>query len=883
MNASEEAPPKAPWPQSKYFKNKEMEKKSHRLLTPFILFILTALTLVVYSPVARGMGRFVNGSLDDAYAIIWQLWWFKFSLLDLVKNPFFSDFIEAPYGVHLTFTTLFNYVIALPVTWAAGPVASYNFMILLSFVLSGLGMYLLSRRLTGAFIPSAFAALLYAFSPYHTVFSGSGGMDAAQIQYLPFTLLFLLKYEESRSISDLAFLAFFFGASVFSFGYYAVLASLTIAVFFAYFRVSPSAKSVLHSTPSGWDLSGRRQGRKALQTILLASIAYLFTALTLNSLDEAPFYLKAVLLLSMLYAVYASSANPDGAVKRIFTGLRSIASRMDKRHRTLGVLGAAAGTVMAAAILLPVFSRSSRNISLSYIVPYYSYLVPPPSHPLLGGLIPSLLTPEPDPLSGRFVYTGAAFLFLSIYAAMSRLRKPGAQRDETGFLTVLFMAALSLTLPPSIEVGSLSVHGPVYYLHELVPPFVDIRRVVLLVLLPGCALAAAGLKEAGEWAGGRHGKIAVYSAAFLIAAVEYYPPMDIKDVYGSASAYSWLSGETSPGNVAQYPLTSIYDSRRYEPFFGQTIHLKKVAGTFGSVGHDPRPENPGLRKLLDRGGALGELLTNPSNASAALSAAFVRYLVVRTERLNQSPSLDAAEGLIKKASFADSEVYEITEPPGSPYLTFSDFHRTGVFLNYLKRENGSYRLENPFFIPPEFIKAGLPWLWMGKKASIKIENAGAGTSAFTLRFRAVSNSPVRLKVSSGEYLLKEFDVSANPSELSIEGLKPVSSSTPLILTLEVKGDSSPVYYFMKETLAEKTRDEKDRGGSGGGAVNADAAGEKPRNSTPLYLGVGIRDAVVTPHNDAPERAVTKSDGYEAPPKRLNAKRQDGLFAGMEPI
>ena len=836
---------------------RSMEKKLHKRHALLTLSLLTAVTLFVYNPVVRGIDRFVNGSLDDAYAIIWQIWWFKHSIAELGQNPFFTDFVEAPYGVSLTYTTLSNHLIAFPMTWAFGPVASYNVMILLSFILSGLGMYLVTRHVIKDAAPSVFSALLYAFSPYHTVFSGAGGMDAAQIQYLPFMLLFLLRYEASRSIRDLVFLLFFLAMSIFSFGYYAVLAFLTVIVFLIYFRALPFL-SLLYKRPGDPARDDPGPGLQAGKTALFIIAGYLLLAFAGNSLEEASFYTKSLLFVSIALAAYVSAVTPGGALKRLLTELGSIAKRIDRRHRYLGITGGALGALMVSALLLPVFSHASRRISFSYIVPYYSYLVPPPSHPVFANLVPPILTPGPDPLSGRFVYVGATLLFLSIFASIRLLKNTGerVRRDDAGFMAVLFMTAVSLTLPPDVQVGSFTFHGPVHYLHRLVPPFVDVRRVVVLLLLSGCVLAGAGLKVIAGAPGGRLRKALIHILVFAFAALEYYPAIDIKDTDAVTSPYRWLKDNASAGGAIEYPLTSSYDSRRYEAFFGQTIHAKRLSNTFGSLGHEPRPENEELKALFNRGGPVNELLTNPENAASVLSSSGVRYLIVRTDKLPPGAFASGDEGLKKAASFRDSEIYEIKASHAPAYISFTDFYRSGYFLNYLKKVDGAYVLKNPFFLPNEITKDGIPWLWMGQRASLRVVKITPDKNSMDLHFRAVSKSTVRLKVASSERILKEFDVTPTPSEFVIEGLPAGLPNAPLTLRLEVSGDKSPVYY-------------SDNGLQIGGALEKGEGNGVEKH----YLGVGIRDAVLkTSHG-----GVGKIDASNNEAKRLKAEDLDGFF------
>ena len=83
--------------------------------------------------------------------------------------------------------------VALPVTAATdNPVLGYNVALLLSFVLSGVGMYLLALRLTRSSGAGLAAGTIFCFSAYRMT-----NLAQAQLlttQWMPFALLALLPF-----------------------------------------------------------------------------------------------------------------------------------------------------------------------------------------------------------------------------------------------------------------------------------------------------------------------------------------------------------------------------------------------------------------------------------------------------------------------------------------------------------------------------------------------------------------------------------------------------------------------------------------------------------------------------------------------------------------
>ncbi len=104
---------------------------------------------------------------SDSAQETWFLAWPAYAIRH-ARDPFLTSYINAPRGVNLALNTSMPLlgIIASPITWLRGPVAAFNFMMRLSFVLSATSMTFVLRRFT-RWWPAAFAGgLLYGFSPY---------------------------------------------------------------------------------------------------------------------------------------------------------------------------------------------------------------------------------------------------------------------------------------------------------------------------------------------------------------------------------------------------------------------------------------------------------------------------------------------------------------------------------------------------------------------------------------------------------------------------------------------------------------------------------------------------------------------------------------------
>ena len=131
----------------------------------FISYLVV--TLLLAWPVVRDIGQVIPSDLGDPVLNAWILWWNTTGLPFTERwwNPpvFFPATNVLAYSEHLFGISL----ISTPVYWLTGsPVVAYNVALLLTFPLSGVGVYLLCFELTGRRDASWLAGLAFAFAPY---------------------------------------------------------------------------------------------------------------------------------------------------------------------------------------------------------------------------------------------------------------------------------------------------------------------------------------------------------------------------------------------------------------------------------------------------------------------------------------------------------------------------------------------------------------------------------------------------------------------------------------------------------------------------------------------------------------------------------------------
>ncbi|MFI5241220.1 MAG: hypothetical protein ACHQUA_02175, partial [Microgenomates group bacterium] len=107
---------------------------------------------------------------EDAANYIWLLWNTSTSILS-GSNPFFTNLLFSPFGTSLTFDApILNTIISLPIFLCCGAIASYNFLVILSFLGTFVGFYLFFNLLSNSKNASLIGASLITFSAYRLTF-----------------------------------------------------------------------------------------------------------------------------------------------------------------------------------------------------------------------------------------------------------------------------------------------------------------------------------------------------------------------------------------------------------------------------------------------------------------------------------------------------------------------------------------------------------------------------------------------------------------------------------------------------------------------------------------------------------------------------------------
>jgi hypothetical protein len=497
----------------------------------------------------------------------------------------------------------------------SGPVAAYNWLVLLSFPLSAAAAYLLARHLALSPAGATVAALAYAFSPFH-VAHAAYHLHVAQTQWVPLYLLALWRCLDDASPRAVGFL----GAATLAVTLSNFYGGLIAAV------ITPIALAAY------WLVTCRKDTRSMRRLGITVGSLVLFAAA------------------GMAYASFAASAVLENP----------------------------------AAFAFP------RADLFRYSAKWWSYLVPPVGHPLLGaaahrvwtavGFRAGLLEQQVS-LGWGIVALAliASFRWLLPWSPGSNLRQP-APLATVPVLVLVAVAAFACSLSPEGTIGAFTFVRPSALLYDVVPMFRAYARFGVVVQLMAALLAGIGVEYLRR-AGTRRAQI-VCLALVALAAGEYAvaPPALWRDVLPT-TAHRWVMQQV--GHVRVLDCTPLnQESESVQWLTGYRVTLLA-----GSTSDCTEPNL--IRKLAVNG----------------YTHVLVRRDTADGQSLAGHPALD---GLPVAARFDDGQVF--TVPAFTPAI------HTATMTGFFPREQD----------------AEWTWRWMANEAAWTIVNTSAQPIVATL-------------------------------------------------------------------------------------------------------------------------------------------------------
>ena len=601
----------------------ESKRPRLRFLTPLNAAALyLAVALVFTWPLTAGLARDIPWDLGDSLLNAWILAWDAERILRVLSgdvgairnfwnaNIFYPEPLTLAYSEHLVAQA----VQVLPVYALTGNIIlSYNLLFLSTFVLSGLGMFLFVREVTGSALAGFAAGLIYAFAPYRV--PQFSHLQVISSQWMPFVLYGLRRYFVTRRSAALAGAGAALVAQNLSNGYFL----LFFAPFVLAYALYEIATRNLWSDVRVW---------VALSTTAIVATAltvpFLLPYLELRRLGFGPRVLNEVKSFSADVFSYWTSPGES----RLWGSLiRAYPKAEGDLFPSIGAI------ILSACGLASTVQIAWARARVEPTVPSYR-LRPVLWILLFAAAVYSLFVLlilsgngfsriGPLPISVRNLWRN--FRLLAAIAGVLLLISPRARafaRQWVGslgaFVAIAAAAAFLLSLGPEIRSAGrlISDTGPYHFFYSHVPGFDGLRvpaRFAMLVMLfvsIGAGLGAAALETRLR----RGGAVAVVIAAFAVAeafaapivingtlAEGRYatPPARVYTGDEVPGVYRFLKSLPAPGTVVvEFPLGEWAYELRY--VFYSTAHWHPLLN--GYSGHFPLSYNMNathLRNPLD--------------------------------------------------------------------------------------------------------------------------------------------------------------------------------------------------------------------------------------------------------------------------------------------
>lgn len=193
--------------------------------------IATVIALVVTMPLAFHLGDSIYGYPGDSTGTIAIFWWFDYALhhgQPLLYNTMIGGHLGS--GWERMYFGVIEVGVFAPLSFLFGSTVAYNLGVLSSWPLTALSTFLLARRLGLKNIPASFAALSFAFMPFHSE-KAMGHVLETHMEVFPLFLLFALRWRQGGSLWNIVVAGAMAAVALWIDPYYAfILLALAIAV-----------------------------------------------------------------------------------------------------------------------------------------------------------------------------------------------------------------------------------------------------------------------------------------------------------------------------------------------------------------------------------------------------------------------------------------------------------------------------------------------------------------------------------------------------------------------------------------------------------------------------------------------------------------------------
>jgi hypothetical protein len=493
---------------------------------PIVLSLayFVVMTIVMTWPAVVRMGDSVIGQIGDNIYFVWLVHWYQEAIFGLGISPFFDPLLNYPDGWSLasTDTTPAMVALALPGSLLFGETWGYNFSMLLSFVLSGWGMYLWVRHFTQDDASGLIAGTLFAFIPYRILHYLAGHLSLMGTQWFPFYFWGLadLLNQEGFSWKPVLQAAIFAGLIGLTSPYYLFMTTIISVIFFA-----------------GWMILGG--WRRWRSTVLWKSL------LTFGFLS--------VLLLAIAMAPYLNLNSGEGLVSWSLEYVSKFSA-----SPTDFVIPSASHFLWGEWIRTTLNRKGMVENTL-----YLSAVA------VVLGFI--------GWLKRKSTKYGALLSLSAITAIAAFILALGIEPYWMGKK----MVSVPTLLQPIVGTSSMpQIYLPSYFLYLYLPFFAKMRAILrfgLFTILFVTFMAGMGVKVIRSVVRPRYQRLLV-AGILVLALIDLYPGVFNKFSRIEARPVDyWLASQPNSGAVAQLPVVQMADQ---DQVYNTIIHRKAYVGGF---------------------------------------------------------------------------------------------------------------------------------------------------------------------------------------------------------------------------------------------------------------------------------------------------------------
>lgn len=252
---------------------------SHGKLTAIGIYLL--LTIVYFAPYLSRLGTMLIGPPEDNMQSYWNLWYGWEVFRGHYDSLFQCNIIAYPEGTSLLYHSLsyYNLGLSLLLRQIGGLTLAYNLLVMHTFVLAGLGAFLLGRYLLRDDYLALLVGLIFAFNPFHYV-QALHHYNIVSLQFVPFFVLFYIRAVREHKIKYTLLAALFLILNALCSWIYLILGFYFIVLSYGYLALR--RRSIFL-----WDVIGRTAVVVGLTGVALS---YLLVPMVIAALEHRSVY-----------------------------------------------------------------------------------------------------------------------------------------------------------------------------------------------------------------------------------------------------------------------------------------------------------------------------------------------------------------------------------------------------------------------------------------------------------------------------------------------------------------------------------------------------------------------------------------------------------------